>query len=115
MVEIHLGSAMPIAARPGKSSCGPESRYVTDFGLARRAGIVTGGAGGLGRAFAKGFLSAGAYVAIADIDEAGAQAAAKALGAGRKAMHRQGSRSPRQAAPWSTMPRPWRVGIDILS
>lgn len=57
---------------------------MTDFGLSRKAVIVTGGAGGLGRAFAKGFLGAGAYVAIADINEAGAQAAAKALGASEK-------------------------------
>jgi NAD(P)-dependent dehydrogenase (short-subunit alcohol dehydrogenase family) len=52
---------------------------MTDFGLASKAVIVTGGAGGLGRAFAKGFLNAGAYVAVADINEAGARAVARAL------------------------------------
>ena len=52
---------------------------MTDFGLADKAVIVTGGAGGLGRAFAKGFADAGAHVAVANIDEADAQAAAKAL------------------------------------
>ena len=57
---------------------------MTDFGLAGKAVIVTGGAGGLGLAFAKGFLDAGARVAIADINEAGARAAAKALDASEK-------------------------------
>ena len=33
-----------------------------DFGLADKAVIVTGGAGGLGRAFARGFVAAGARV-----------------------------------------------------
>ena len=31
-----------------------------DFGLANKSVIVTGGAGGLGRAFAQGFIAAGA-------------------------------------------------------
>jgi NAD(P)-dependent dehydrogenase (short-subunit alcohol dehydrogenase family) len=57
---------------------------MTNFGLARKAVIVTGAAGGLGLAFAKGFFAAGAYVAIADINEAGARAAAKALDASEK-------------------------------
>jgi NAD(P)-dependent dehydrogenase (short-subunit alcohol dehydrogenase family) len=54
---------------------------MTDFGLSKKSVIVTGGAGGLGRAFAQGFIDAGAYVAIADVDEAGAKSAASALGA----------------------------------
>ena len=57
---------------------------MTDFGLSKKSVIVTGGAGGLGRAFAQGFIDAGAYVAIADVDEAGAQSAANALGANDK-------------------------------
>ena len=57
---------------------------MTNLGLARKAVIVTGAAGGLGLAFAKGFFAAGAYVAIADINEAGARAAAKALDASEK-------------------------------
>jgi NAD(P)-dependent dehydrogenase (short-subunit alcohol dehydrogenase family) len=57
---------------------------MTDFGLAGKSVIVTGGAGGLGRAFTKGFLNAGARVAIADINEDGAQAAAKELDASEK-------------------------------
>ena len=52
-----------------------------DFGLADKAVIVTGGAGGLGRAFARGFVAAGARVMLADIDEAAALSAAKALDA----------------------------------
>ena len=54
---------------------------MTDFGLTKKSVIVTGGAGGLGRAFAQGFLDAGAYVAIVDVDEDGVQSAANALGA----------------------------------
>ena len=57
---------------------------MTNFGLDNKAVIITGGAGGLGRAFAKGFVDAGAKVALADIDAAGAQAAAKALGGEQK-------------------------------
>jgi NAD(P)-dependent dehydrogenase (short-subunit alcohol dehydrogenase family) len=53
---------------------------VIDFALADKAVIVTGAARGLGRAFARGFRAAGARVAVADIDEAGARAAAEALG-----------------------------------
>jgi len=41
---------------------------MTDFGLSKKAVIVTGGAGGLGRAFAEGFIDAGASVLLADID-----------------------------------------------
>jgi NAD(P)-dependent dehydrogenase (short-subunit alcohol dehydrogenase family) len=52
---------------------------MTDFGLAKKAVIVTGGAGGLGRAFAQGFVSAGARVVVADINAAGAQATANAI------------------------------------
>ena len=57
---------------------------MTDFGLAEKVAIVTGGAGGLGRAFASAFLQAGARVTIADIDEGGACAAAAAIGPGAK-------------------------------
>jgi len=53
---------------------------MTDFGLAEKAVIMTGGAGGLGRAFAQGFVSAGARVAVADINAAGALATADAIG-----------------------------------
>jgi NAD(P)-dependent dehydrogenase (short-subunit alcohol dehydrogenase family) len=57
---------------------------MTDFGLADKVVIITGGAGGLGRAFASAFLQAGARVTIADIDEAGARAAAAAIGPSAK-------------------------------
>ncbi len=49
--------------------------------------IVTGGAVGIGEAFAKGFAEAGANVVIADIDEAAANAAAERIcSAGRSAI-----------------------------
>jgi NAD(P)-dependent dehydrogenase (short-subunit alcohol dehydrogenase family) len=50
--------------------------------LAGRRAIVTGGATGIGLAIARQFHDAGMRVAIADLDEAGAIAAAKALGDG---------------------------------
>jgi NAD(P)-dependent dehydrogenase (short-subunit alcohol dehydrogenase family) len=50
-----------------------------DLGLAGKVAIVTGGAGGLGLAFAQGFVAAGAKVAVADIDAARAEAAAADL------------------------------------
>jgi NAD(P)-dependent dehydrogenase (short-subunit alcohol dehydrogenase family) len=57
---------------------------MTDFGIAKKVVIVTGGAGGLGRAFAEAFLRAEASVVIADIDDAGARSIANVLGASGK-------------------------------
>ncbi|MCX7644036.1 MAG: glucose 1-dehydrogenase [Rhodobacteraceae bacterium] len=48
--------------------------------LAGKRVIVTGAAGGLGRAFAEAFAGQGARVVVADINEAGAEAAAAAIG-----------------------------------
>jgi NAD(P)-dependent dehydrogenase (short-subunit alcohol dehydrogenase family) len=48
--------------------------------LAGKAGVVTGGSQGLGRAIAEAFAAAGAAVAVVDV--AGAQDAAAALGGG---------------------------------
>ena len=44
-----------------------------DGDVAGRSVLVTGAAGGLGRAFARAFAKAGAAVAVADIDIAGAE------------------------------------------
>jgi 3-oxoacyl-[acyl-carrier protein] reductase len=49
--------------------------------LPGRVALVTGAAQGIGRAIARAFLDAGASVHLADIDRAGVQAAAAALGA----------------------------------
>jgi NAD(P)-dependent dehydrogenase (short-subunit alcohol dehydrogenase family) len=49
--------------------------------LAGKAALVTGGAGTLGRALARVLLDAGMRVAIADLDEARLEAAARMLGA----------------------------------
>jgi 3-oxoacyl-[acyl-carrier protein] reductase len=46
-----------------------------------RVALVTGAAQGIGRAIARAFVDAGATVHLADIDRAGVQAAAAALGA----------------------------------
>ncbi len=48
--------------------------------LARKAAIVTGGAGGLGRAIVELFVKEGANVVIADVDSEGGTALAEKLG-----------------------------------
>ena len=47
--------------------------------LAGKRAIVTGGAGGIGRATAAAFAAEGAAVAVLDLDEAGARAVAEAI------------------------------------
>jgi len=59
----------------------------TSLGLEGKVVIVTGAAGGLGRAFAEGFAGAGAHVVAADIASAGAEeTAARIVAAGGKAI-----------------------------
>ena len=58
-----------------------------DFGFTGKSALVTGAAGGIGRAIAELLASEGAKVYIADLDERGASAAAAALtAAGRSAV-----------------------------
>lgn len=52
---------------------------MTDLGLAGKRVIVTGAAGGLGRAFAEAFASAGARVIAADINAEGAGETARLI------------------------------------
>src|SRR5690606_11920570 len=55
---------------------------MNDLGLKDRVVLVTGAASGIGRAVAERFHAAGSRLAIADIDRAGLDATAAALGPG---------------------------------
>lgn len=52
---------------------------MSELGLNEKCVLVTGAAGGLGRAFAEGFAEAGARVIAADLNEAGALETARAI------------------------------------
>lgn len=54
--------------------------------LEDKVAIITGGSGGIGRATAARFLEEGASVVLVDVDQAGLDAAAKALGAGERVL-----------------------------
>ena len=55
--------------------------------LSGRVAIVTGGAQGIGRVYARRLLSEGAQVVVADIDDQGALETARQLGEGALALH----------------------------
>ena len=55
--------------------------------LDSKSALITGGAGGIGAAFAAAYVSEGATVAVADIDMVRAEATAKAIGPAAYAVH----------------------------
>jgi 3-oxoacyl-[acyl-carrier protein] reductase len=55
---------------------------VSSYDFSGKVAIVTGAGRGIGRAYAEGLAGAGAAVVVADIDEEGATAVAKAIEAG---------------------------------
>jgi len=64
----------------------PASPAAQAFRLDGRHALVTGGASGIGEATVKGLVSAGAFVWVADIDVAAAEALANVVGSA-KALH----------------------------
>src|SRR6185503_20145780 len=60
----------------------------SDRELSGRVALVTGAAGGIGRAIATRFAEEGAHVVLADLDGAAARAAAEAIGAAVRAPER---------------------------
>lgn len=54
--------------------------------LENKVAIITGGSGGIGQATAARFLEEGASVVLVDVDQAGLDAAAKALGGGERVL-----------------------------
>lgn len=87
-----------------------------DLGLEGKRVIVTGAAGGLGRAFASAFAAAGAVVIAADIDAAGAQETARLiLEKGGKAMpHTVDVTSSASTETLAVAARDSLGGVDIL-
>lgn len=75
--------------------------------------MITGGARGIGLAFARAYLAEGARVAIADIDEEAAAAAASSLGPGAMAVALDVTRQDSIDAAVDTVARA-QGGLDIL-
>ncbi|WP_336951312.1 SDR family oxidoreductase [Sphingobium aromaticivastans] len=73
--------------------------------------LLTGGASGIGRATAELFVAEGATLTFGDIDQAGGEAAASAMGA---TFVRYDASDPEQAAVLASAAREAMGGIDIL-
>jgi NAD(P)-dependent dehydrogenase (short-subunit alcohol dehydrogenase family) len=88
----------------------------TDSRAVRRTVIVTGAAGGLGRAFALGFSAAGYGVVAADIDDAGAAETARSIeAAGGSALGQRVDVTDRSSTDAvCAAAAEWGGGIDVL-
>lgn len=86
------------------------------FDLTGKVAIVTGGAGGIGTVYGRALVEAGAAVALADLDGAGARAAAEKLAAeGHRAIGAQlDITDPSSAAAMAELVIERFGGIDIL-
>ena len=81
--------------------------------LAGKRALITGAARGIGLAFAKAYVAAGARVVLADLDLAGAQAAAAALGPNAQAVQMDVADLASHANALSQAQQ-WLGGLDIL-
>jgi NAD(P)-dependent dehydrogenase (short-subunit alcohol dehydrogenase family) len=83
MIAAERRSGMAMRPRPARQrKAAGQDVLQRLFGLQGKTALVTGAAGGIGRALAKGLAEAGAAVALADLDEEAAEEAATDL-AGR--------------------------------
>src|SRR5688572_478614 len=82
--------------------------------LADKVAVITGGAGGIGRAAARVFTDEGARVLLVDLNEAALQSAVQAVGADKASYVAADITQPEQAERYVTAAVERYGGVDIL-